>query len=94
MLSNTEIERYKATVDKYNKAVATESAMQDQLAQLKKQAKEILAKHGLKSMNGIQELQAKLSDMETLIQQGEKEMIEYIEAVNAKKEEKDRILLG
>ena len=62
MLSNTEIEEYKRTLDSYNKAVASENAMQEQLTLIKKQAQE--------------------------------KMVDYIEKVNAKKAEKDRILLG
>ena len=46
MLSNTEIEEYKRTLDSYNKAVASETAMQEQLTLIKKQAQEILAKYG------------------------------------------------
>lgn len=94
MLKNEEIEKYKSTVEKYNKALATEEAMKEQLVVLKKQAQEILRKYGLKSMNDIQVLQAKLSDMEMNIKKSQEEMLEYIEKVNAKKEEKDRILLG
>lgn len=94
MLKNEEIEKYKSIVEKYNKALATEEAMKEQLVVLKKQAQEILRKYGLKSMNDIQVLQAKLSDMEMNIKKSQEEMLEYIEKVNAKKEEKDRILLG
>jgi uncharacterized protein (DUF885 family) len=94
MLKNEEIEKYKSIVEKYNKALATEEAMKEQLVVLKKQAQEILRKYGLKSMNDIQVLQAKLSDMEMHIKKSQEEMLEYIEKVNAKKEEKDRILLG
>ena len=45
-------------------------------------------------MSEISTLQAKLSDMETEIKKNQEEMLAYIEEVNKKKEEKDRILLG
>lgn len=94
MLKNEEIEKYKSTVEKYNKAVATEDAMKEQLVILKKQAQEILQKYNCKKMSDINILEAKLSDMETDIKKSEAEMLAYIEEVNKKKEEKDRILLG
>lgn len=94
MLSNAEIEEYKRTVEKYNKAVATEQAMQEQLSIIKKQAQEILAKYGCKKLSEISVLKDKLSQMEDEIKKGQEEMVEYIEKVNAKKEEKDRILMS
>ena len=71
-----------------------EQAMQAQLAMIKKQAQEILQKYGCKKMSEISTLQARLSDMETEIKKNQEEMLAYIEEVNKKKEEKDRILLG
>ena len=94
MLSNSDIENYKKIVAQFNIAQADEQAMQAQLAMIKKQAQEILQKYGCKKMSEISTLQAKLSDMETEIKKNQEEMIAYIEEVNKKKEEKDRILLG
>jgi uncharacterized protein (DUF885 family) len=94
MLSNTDIEEYKRVIEKYNKAVADENAMQAQLEVIKKQAQEILQKHGCKKMSDISILQNKLADMEADIEKSKQEMLQYIEQVNAKKAEKDRILLG
>lgn len=94
MLDNTEIERYKQIVERYNKAVASEQAMQEQLALIKKQAQEILAKYGCKKLSDINILKSQLEDMEVELKRSQEEMISYIEQVNAKKEEKDRILLG
>lgn len=94
MLSNTEIEEYKKVIERYNKAVADETAMQAQLAVIKKQAQEILQKHGCKKMGEISVLQEKLAGMEAEIEKSKQEMLQYIEQVNAKKAEKDRILLG
>ena len=94
MLSNTEIEEYKRTLDSYNKAVASETAMQEQLTLIKKQAQEILAKHGCKKMSDVSYLKDKLAGMEEDLKRSQAEMIDYIEKVNAKKAEKDRILLG
>ena len=94
MLSNTEIEEYKKVIERYNKAVADETAMQAQLDVIKKQAQEILQKHGCKKMGDISVLQDKLAGMESEIEKSKQEMLQYIEQVNAKKAEKDRILLG
>ena len=94
MLSNTEIEEYKRTLDSYNKAVASETAMQEQLTLIKKQAQEILAKYGCKKMSDVSVLTDKLAGMEEDLKRSQAEMIDYIEKVNAKKAEKDRILLG
>lgn len=94
MLSNTEIEEYKKVIERYNKAVADETAMQAQLDVIKKQAQEILQKHGCKKMGDISVLQEKLAGMESEIEKSKQEMLQYIEQVNAKKAEKDRILLG
>ena len=94
MLSNTEIEEYKKVIERYNKAVADETAMQAQLDVIKKQAQEILQKHGCKKMGEISVLQEKLAGMEAEIEKCKQEMLQYIEQVNAKKAEKDRILLG
>jgi hypothetical protein len=94
MLSNTEIEEYKKVIERYNKAVADETAMQAQLDVIKKQAQEILQKHGCKKMGEISVLQEKLAGMEAEIEKSKQEMLQYIEQVNAKKAEKDRILLG
>ena len=94
MLSNSDIENYKKIVAQFNIAQADEQAMQAQLAMIKKQAQEILQKYGCKKMSEISTLQAKLSDMETEIKKNQEEMLAYIEEVNKKKEEKDRILLG
>lgn len=94
MLSNTDIEEYKRVIERYNKAVADENAMQAQLEVIKKQAQEILQKHGCKKMSDISILQNKLADMEAEIEKSKQEMLQYIEQVNAKKAEKDRILLG
>lgn len=94
MLSNTEIEEYKKVIERYNKAVADETAMQAQLDVIKKQAQEILQKHGCKKMGDISVLQEKLAGMEAEIEKSKQEMLQYIEQVNAKKAEKDRILLG
>ena len=94
MLSNTEIEEYKKVIERYNKAVADETAMQAQLDVIKKQAQEILQKHGCKKMGDISVLQEKLTGMESEIEKSKQEMLQYIEQVNAKKAEKDRILLG
>lgn len=94
MLSNSEVEEYKQMVDKYNKAVATEQAMQEQLSLLKKQAQEILAKYGLKKLSDINQLKTKLEEMETEIKESQEAMIAYIEAINSKKEEKGRILIS
>ena len=94
MLSNSDIENYKKIVAQFNRAQADEQAMRAQLAMIKKQAQEILQKYGCKKMSEISTLQAKLSDMETEIKKNQEEMLAYIEEVNKKKEEKDRILLG
>ena len=94
MLNNTEIEEYKKVIERYNKAVADETAMQAQLDVIKKQAQEILQKHGCKKMGEISVLQEKLAGMEAEIEKSKQEMLQYIEQVNAKKAEKDRILLG
>ena len=94
MLSNSDIENHKKIVAQLNRAQADEQAMQAQLAMIKKQAQEILHKYGCKKMSDISTLQAKLSDMETEIKKNQEEMLAYIEEVNKKKEEKDRILLG
>ena len=94
MLSNTDIEEYKRVIERYNKAVADENAMQAQLEVIKKQAQEILQKHGCKKMGEISVLQEKLAGMEAEIEKSKQEMLQYIEQVNAKKAEKDRILLG
>ena len=94
MLNNSEIEEYKRIVDKYNKAVFDENAMQAQLVVIKKQAQEILQKYGCKKMSDISVLKEKLEGMETEIKQSQQEMLNYIEQVNVKKEEKDRILLN
>ena len=94
MLSNTEIEEYKRTLDSYNKAVASETAMQEQLTLIKKQAQEILVKYGCKKMSDVSVLKDKLAGMEEDLKRSQAEMVDYIEKVNAKKAEKDRILLG
>ena len=94
MLSNTEIEEYKRTLDSYNKAVASETAMQEQLTLIKKQAQEILAKQVCKKMSDVSVLKDKLAGMEEDLKRNQAEMVDYIEKVNAKKAEKDRILLG
>lgn len=94
MLSNSEIEEFKRTVEAYNKAVASESAMQEQLVLIKKQAQEILAKYGCKKMSEVSVLKEKLAGMEEDLKRSQSEMIDYIEKVNAKKAEKDNILLG
>lgn len=94
MLSNSEVEEYKQMIDKYNKAVASEQAMQEQLSLLKKQAQEILAKYGLKKLSDINQLKTKLEEMETEIKESQEAMIAYIEAINSKKEEKSRILIS
>ena len=94
MLSNSDIENYKKIVAQFNRAQADEQAMQAQLAVIKKHAQEILQKYGCKKMSEISTLQAKLSDMEAEIKKNQEEMLAYIEEVNKKKEEKDRILLG
>ena len=94
MLNNSEIEEYKRVIDKYNKAVADENAMQAQLTVVKKQAQEILQKYGYKKMSDASLLNEKLEEMETEIKKSQEEMLAYIEQVNAKKAEKDRILLG
>ena len=94
MLSNTEIEEYKRTLDSYNKAVASETAMQEQLTLIKKQAQEILAKYGCKKMSDVSVLKDKLAGMEDDLKRSQAEMVDYIEKVNAKKAEKDRILLS
>lgn len=94
MLNNNEIEEYKRVIDKYNKAVADENAMQAQLTVVKKQAQEILQKYGYKKMSDASLLNEKLEEMETEIKKSQEEMLAYIEQVNAKKAEKDRILLG
>lgn len=94
MLSNTDIEDYKRTVEKYNKAVSDENAMQAQLAVIKKQAQEILQKYGCKKLSDVSVLKEKLESMEEEIKKSQSEMLAYIEQVNKKKEEKDRILMG
>lgn len=94
MLKNEEIEKYKNTVEKYNKALATEETMKEQLVLLKKQAQEILQKYGCSNFKDIKVLETKLENMETKIMISQAEMLDYIEKVNEKKEEKDRILLG
>lgn len=94
MLSNSEIDEYKRVLDKYNKAVATETAMQEQLSMIKKQAQEILNKYGCQKMSEINVLKDKLAGMEEELKTSQTEMLEYIEKVNMKKAEKDRILLG
>ena len=94
MLSNSEIDEYKRVLDKYNKAVATETAMQEQLSMIKKQAQEILSKYGCQKMSEISVLKDKLAGMEEELKTSQTEMLEYIEKVNMKKAEKDRILLG
>lgn len=94
MLSDSEIEKYQQTVERYNKAVAEETAMQSQLQMVKQQAMEILKKYGYKKMSNLGDLQAKLYDMEADIKKSEQEMLTYIQQVNEKKAEKDRILLG
>lgn len=94
MLNNKEVEEYKRVIEKYNQAVADENAMQAQLSVIKKQAQEILQKYGFKKMSDIALLTEKLEVMETEIKQSQEDMLAYIEQVNAKKAEKDRILLG
>lgn len=94
MLSNNDIENYKNVIAKYNKAVSDENAMQSQLALIKKQAQEILQKYGCKSFKDISVLQEKLAGMEEEIKKSEAEMLDYIEKVNKKKAEKDKVLLG
>lgn len=94
MLNNKEVEEYKRVIEKYNQAVADENAMQAQLSVIKKQAQEILQKYGFKKMSDIALLTEKLEAMETEIKQSQEDMLAYIEQVNAKKAEKDRILLG
>lgn len=94
MLNNKEVEEYKRVIEKYNQAVADENAMQAQLSVIKKQAQEILQKYGFKKMSDIALLNEKLEAMETEIKQSQEDMLAYIEQVNAKKAEKDRILLG
>ncbi len=94
MLNNKEVEEYKRVIEKYNQAVADENAMQAQLSVIKKQAQEILQKYGFKKMSDIALLTEKLETMETEIKQSQEDMLAYIEQVNAKKAEKDRILLG
>lgn len=94
MLDNKEVEEYKRVIEKYNQAVADENAMQAQLSVIKKQAQEILQKYGFKKMSDIALLTEKLETMETEIKQSQEDMLAYIEQVNAKKAEKDRILLG
>lgn len=94
MLSNEEVEKYKRVVEQFNKAVADENAMQAQLAVVKKQAQEILQKYGCKKMSDINVLKEKLEGMEADIKKSEDEMLAYIEQVNEKKAEKDKILLG
>jgi len=94
MLENNDIERYKKVVENYNKAVAAETAMQAQLDVIKKQAMEILAKYNCSSMKEIPALQFKLSELEEKIKTDEAAMLKYIAEINAKKEEKDKILLG
>ena len=94
MLNNSEIEEYKKVVDKYNKAVSDENAMQAQLTVIKKQAQEILQKYDCKKMSDISVLKEKLESMETEIKSSQEKMLDYIEQVNKKKEEKDRILMN
>lgn len=94
MESNVNIDRYKSVLEQYNKAIADENAMQAQLAMIKKQAQEILQNYGCTKLSDISVLKDKLATIEAEIQQSEVEMIQYINAVNEKKAEKDRILLG
>jgi len=94
MLSNSEVENYKRVVEQFNKAVADENAMQAQLTVIKKQAQEILQKYGCKKMSDISVLKEKLEGMEADIKKSEEDMLAYIEQVNEKKAEKDKILLG
>jgi hypothetical protein len=94
MLSNSEVENYKRVVEQFNKAVADENAMQAQLTVIKKQAQEILQKYGCKKMSDISVLKEKLEGMEADIKKSEEVMLAYIEQVNEKKAEKDKILLG
>lgn len=94
MLNNYEIEEYKRIVDRFNKAVSDENAMQAQLAVVKKQAQEILQKYGCKKLNEVSVLKEKLEGMEAEIKKSQDEMLAYIEQVNKKKEEKDRILMN
>jgi len=94
MLSNSEIEEYKKIVDKFNKAVSDENAMQAQLAVIKKQAQEILQKYGCKKLSEVSVLKEKLEGMEAEIKKSQEDMLAYIEQVNKKKEEKDRILMN
>lgn len=94
MLNNFEIEEYKRIVDRFNKAVSDENAMQAQLAVVKKQAQEILQKYGCKKLSEVSVLKEKLESMESEIKKSQDEMLAYIEQVNKKKEEKDRILMN
>lgn len=94
MLTETEINEYKKTLEKGQKAQQELNAIEAEINVHKKQCIEKLKSYNCSSFKDIDtKLLPKLEELETQIREHSKEVEDYIKYVNEKKEEKESIIM-
>lgn len=94
MLTEEEINEYKRTLEKGQKAQQELNAIEAEINVCKKQCIEKLKSYGCSSFKDIDtKLLPQLEELETKIKNHSQEVEEYIKYVNEKKEEKEAIIM-
>lgn len=94
MLEQEKIEEYSRLLKACEKAKQEAQKINTEIAMLKKQGMEKLQEKGYKSLSEASKIDEEIAQVEKEIEEEIPKMREYIAAVNEKREEKERILMG
>ena len=88
------IEEVKRTIENLKKAEQHVVSLNAEMAMVKKQAREIFDKYGLKGFSDVPKLQEKLHAVEAELTQEQEQAEQYITEVNKVKERVENTLVG
>lgn len=94
MLNQNDLEEYKSLVEKATKAKNNIQQIQTEINLYKKQGLEALKECGYEKFTDLPKIQEEMLKLEKEIISNKEEMVNYIQYVNEKQEEKERIMLG
>lgn len=94
MLEQSKIEEYSRLLKECENAKQTAQKIMTEIAMLKKQGVEKLKEKGYTSLADAGRIDEEIQKIEAEIEAEIPKMKEYIQEVNEKKEEKERILMG
>ena len=94
MIEQKEIEEYSALLKECEASKEEAQKLSTEIAMIKKQGMEKLKEKGYSSLSEASKIDEEITQIEAQIKEDIEKMKVYIAEINAKKEEKERILMG